>query len=39
MREQKNSKIPFEYAAKGHVLVWAGMLIQSPYICSGIRAG
>lgn len=36
---QEQSSIPFRYAAQGHVLVWAGMLIQSPFVCSGLRAG
>jgi len=39
IREQEQSTIPFLYAAKGHVLIWAGMLVQSPFVCSGIRAG
>ena len=38
MREQEQSTIPFQYAAKGHVLIWAGMLVQSPFVCSGLRA-
>lgn len=25
---QETSKIPFPYAAKGHVLIWGGMLIS-----------